>query len=123
MGRPSKYREEYCGQLIAAMSKGLTFTAFCGQIGVSKQSGYRWIEAHEEFRNAKKIAEAKHELWMMEKAVHAIENLSPKDFNTTLWYMMMKNMHGWRDKQDVEVSTEKGVSITFKKEPDGNRTS
>lgn len=36
----------------------------------------------------------------------AVENLKAQNFQTGLWYACMKNMFGWRDKQEVEHSGE-----------------
>lgn len=45
--------------------------------------------------------------WWMAKAR---ENLSDKQFNATLWYMVMKNQFGWSDKTTTTVKDSSDLS-------------
>ena len=56
-GRPTKYKEEYCNEVIEYMKQGFSKEAFAGHIGVSKQQIYRWKKKHKEFRTSLKKAE------------------------------------------------------------------
>lgn len=38
-------------------------------------------------------------------------NLKDKDFNSTLWYMNMRNRFGWRDKPESEGTTPYTINI------------
>jgi len=100
VGRPTKYKEEYCEMLIEYMSKGMTFTAFASQIGVCRRALYKWLDKHPEFVHAKNIGSAKSEDYMLELA-HS--QMIDGKLNNTAWIFMMKNMHGWRDKQEQVI--------------------
>jgi RPA family protein len=94
-GRPTDYKPEYCQVLIDLMSEGASITEVAAEIGVNKSTIYEWVKNFEDFSDAKKIGEQLSEAWW-EKAGR--KNLATKEFNATLWYMNMKNRHGWKDK-------------------------
>jgi transposase-like protein len=106
-GRPSKYKPEYCEQLIEHMEQGLSFEAFAGSIGVCKQTLYTWTEEHEEFLDAKKRATEKSRLFWEKMGIDNIINVSEfkgdsTSLNSAVWVFNMKNRFGWRDKQPDE---------------------
>lgn len=53
-GRPSKYKEEYCQQLIAHMAEGYSYESFAGKIKVNTDTLNEWVKVHPEFSVAKK---------------------------------------------------------------------
>lgn len=89
VGRPSKYDPDYPGLLIEHMREGGSFWTFGAVVGVGMQTLQRWLEEHEEFR------EAKHEGSLLE--MHWWENISTKtasgrmDGNPTLIIWNQKN--------------------------------
>lgn len=56
VGRPSKYKSEYCQELISHMSQGYSFESFAAVIDVNVDSIYEWLKVHKEFSEAKSIA-------------------------------------------------------------------
>ena len=113
-GRPSKYKPEYCQRVINLMSSGYDFRACCGNIGISHDTGYQWIKKHPEFADAVKEGRSRCYEWFLNQG---LKNLDNKSFNSTVWYMMMKNIHQWKDKHETEIKTESGaIQVTFKKE-------
>lgn len=104
MGRPSKYREEFCDLLIEHMAKGLSFESFAGTQRVSRAVLYNWEEMHPEFLDAKKIGLEMNRLWWEKQGIDGLwthEN-GPK-FNTGLWIFNMVNRHGWLNKSQVDL--------------------
>lgn len=114
-GRPSKYKPEYCQQLIAHMTTGLSFDSFAAVIDVNQDTLHEWVKVHPDFSEAKKEAYSKNLLFWEN---HGIEGLystteyddkgkptSSKSINATVWIFNMKNRHKWRDKQPDEVDT------------------
>lgn len=117
MGRPSKYLPIYCEQLVEHMRGGLSFESFAGVIGTCRATLYQWEEAHREFSDAKKHGLELNLLWwervgraamLGQGAVKGPDGkpMPIKNFNATLWIFNMKNRHGWRDKQDVDMKVE-----------------
>ena len=55
-GRPTKYKPEYCNQLIDLASKGYSLTGFAGKIRVHYDTIKEWANVHPEFSAAINIA-------------------------------------------------------------------
>lgn len=51
-GRPSGYTPEACNQVVTLMSSGLSLTASAGMMSVGRTTVHRWMDTHEEFRDA-----------------------------------------------------------------------
>lgn len=58
-GRPSKYKPEYCEELIKHMAGGNSFWSFASNADVHFDTLSEWCSAHPEFSEAKKIGMAK----------------------------------------------------------------
>jgi hypothetical protein len=102
MGRPSKYKKEYCDKLIDHMKQGLSFESFAGVVGTCKQTIYTWTENHAEFLDAKKRGSALSQLtWEKMGIAGAAGKIA--GFNATSWIFNMKNRCDWRDKKEVEA--------------------
>lgn len=101
IGRPSKYREAYCTEVINTMATGLSLTAFAGQIGVSRDTVNEWQRVHPAFSDAVKVAKAKRTM-ALEQQMLAMEN-GPA---VTARIFALKNAdpEEWREKQHVEHS-------------------
>lgn len=87
VGRPTKYKEEYCQKLIEHMSQGLSYETFGVTIGVHLDTCYEWEKRHSKFSEAKKIAFNACQLyWELEgkKGMHR------KDFNAAIWIYNVK---------------------------------
>lgn len=95
-GRPSKYRPEYCDQLIGHMKHGLSFESFGAVIGVNRDTLYEWARVHQDFSDAKKRG-TDETLLFWEKMGMAGMTGKIKGFNSTVWIFSMKNRFGWRD--------------------------
>lgn len=54
-GRPTKYDPSFCHALVEHMAKLHSFETFAAKLGVGRSSLYRWLEEHEEFRDAKDL--------------------------------------------------------------------
>ena len=103
VGRPSKYKVDYCAMLVVHMAEGLSFESFAGAIGVDRDTIYEWVSAHEEFSDAKKDGAARSQLFWERIGVEGMVNDS---INATLWIFNMKNRFKWRDKSEDEIREE-----------------
>lgn len=63
VGRPTKYLEEYCDQIVDYCGGGASLTAFAGEIGVSRRTLTAWCQAYPEFADACEVAKARACRW------------------------------------------------------------
>lgn len=114
MGRPSKYRPEFCALLIEHCDKGLSFESFAAVAEVNRDTIYAWAEKHEEFAEAKSIAEAKSLLFHEKVGIKAMLGKLP-GFVAAVWAINMKNRFGYRD--NGEENNKQPISVTFNYDP------
>lgn len=112
VGRPSKYRPEYCDDIIELGKNGKSIAQMASFFDVDKASIYRWIEEHEDFRTAFARARVHSQTWWEDKAQ---SNLGSRDFNAQLWLKSVASRFrdDYTDKQVTEVSGPDGGAIKF----------
>lgn len=106
VGRPSKYKREYCEMLIEHLDSGLSFESFAGLISVNRDTLYEWTRKHVEFSDAKKIGVEKGVLFWEKVARSAIMGQIPNCSNSTLIFTL-KNRLGWHDRQGDSLNDSK----------------
>ena len=101
-GRPTKYKPEYCEQIVAFMSDGASITSFAAEIDVCRATITEWVEVYPEFSAAVKRAKAKCAAWWERQGREGATG--NKDINPTLVIFGLKNMgaEDWRDKQEID---------------------
>lgn len=111
-GQPTKYKPEYCEELIAHMSEGYSLESFAGKIGVCRDTLYAWRDAHSEFSDSiKKGKDAAQYKW--ERKLHlAIHD--PKGMNATPILFALKCRFGYKETQSIEHSGPDGKPIEHK---------
>lgn len=100
MGRPSKYDpDRMIPKMLELYKVGASQIEVCAALDISLDTLNKWAKDPNkaEFSEAKKQGEALSNAWW---EAHGRVQLENKDFNSTLWYMNMKNRFGWRDKHD-----------------------
>lgn len=126
IGRPSKYKPEYCQLLIEHMSTGLSFESFAAVIKVNRDTLYAWEKDYPEFSDAKKEAFEQNLLFWEKHGIDGLYNTteydekgkptSSKSINSTVWIFNMKNRHKWGDKQvgedDKKITHEGAIVVT-----------
>lgn len=122
-GQPTKYKIEYCDQLIEHMEKGFSFESFGGKIRVCSKTLYNWSDTFPEFLQAKRMGEnASRLFWenvLLENVVTRRESyyedgnlvMRQTQLNAQAYALAMRNLHKWRMKDDVDNADQK------KKEP------
>jgi hypothetical protein len=117
-GRPTNYEPRFCQEIIDFFNQPLTqktedgkvvgcelpqLVNFAQKIGVDYSTLTRWRDKHEEFRNAYiqvlKIQEAL-----------LVGNAIQNRYNPYFAQFMLKNCHGWKDRQEVD-QTNKNIEI------------
>lgn len=128
VGRPSKYKPEFCQGLIEHMGQGFSFESFAAVIEVNRDTLYAWEKEYLEFSDAKSIAFDKNLMFWEKLGIDHILNESEsfgegvsrsKSLNSTIWIFNMKNRHKWRDRQPDE-SADVNVNINNLSDTDLN---
>ena len=110
-GRPTKYKPEYCQQIIDHFDVPATYTTdkgeekacklplvidFAHKIGVNNDTLYEWAKVHPEFSESfKKGRKLQERIW--------IENSMKGLYNTAFTIFLGKNIFKWTDRQNMAV--------------------
>ena len=108
MGRPTKYKPEMCETVIELMKEGASQYEVLATLGISEDTFYRWKKENEEFSESIKRGSQLSQAWWEKKGRISLDD---RQFNSTLWYMNMKNRFKWADKQ--EVKNEGNITIVM----------
>lgn len=107
-GRPTKYDPSLCEKAFEVISEGASIPELAYIIKVDQTTINDWMRIHQDFalaiKSAREIAEG---WWLM----HGKDNLHNKEFNSTLWYMNMKNRYGWTDKKSSDDEKNSAVEL------------
>ena len=90
VGRPTKYKPEYCEKVIEVGKLGGSLTKMALACDVDKASLHDWAAKHEEFALALTRARAESLAWWEDKAQKNVDNAK---FNSSLWKMMVGSQH------------------------------
>jgi hypothetical protein len=96
--------------LIDHMKQGQSLFSFSAVINVNQDSLYEWEKRHPSFSEAIKAGRAQQANFWEKTGIKATHGKIP-GFNATAFIWMTKNMLGWRDKQDIELSGKEGTPI------------
>lgn len=110
VGRPSKYKPEFCEQIIELGKQGKSIAQMAAAFDVDKASVYDWAASHEEFSTALARARTYSQTWWEDKAQ---QNLGTRDFNAQLWLKSVASRFrdDYTEKQVTEVSGPDGGAI------------
>lgn len=121
VGRPTKYRDEYCQEAIDYLAKGKSVTQLSAHIDVSKSTIYKWAEDHTEFSDALTRGQ---ELSQAHWEGELCNMMYSKDVNAPLVKLYFANRFNWTDKQETKtdhtssdgsMSADLNISIVGKK--------
>ena len=90
VGRPTKYKEEYCEMLIEHMAEGYSFESFGGVIEVAEDTLYEWAKVNKNFSDSKNIGTQKSMIWWEKVGRKGMMNDIPF-FNDRIWRLNMIN--------------------------------
>jgi transposase len=111
MGRPTKYKPEYCQMLINHMSEGYSFESFGAIISVDRTTLYHWETLFKEFSHCKGIARNKQLLHDEILLKELTKGEHGKSASAAAHIYKMKCSHqGWIEKQVIE-QTNKNIEI------------
>jgi hypothetical protein len=131
LGQPSKYKPRYCKEIVQYFDvdpiiyKDITVAdkngnsiektveesvqipmiyKFAKHIGISMPTMYEWCEKYPEFKEAYEMAK------QMQLNV-LVQNALRGNYNAFFSFQMAKNMFGWRDKVEQEITGANGGAI------------
>ncbi len=113
MGAPTKYKPEYCQNIITFFVSQLTtikpklpfFSGYARKIGVNTDTLHEWKKTHKDFSEAyKKCKDVQKEILINA----ALQN----KFNPSVSIFTAKNILGWRDITEIkqDIKTEHDIS-------------
>lgn len=103
-GRPIEYYPGLCEEVVPLLEKGMSIEELGLDLKVGYSTIYTWMEKYPDFLEAIKKGRELSKGWWMKRGRRDLCN---KDFNSTLWYMNMRNRFGWGNKQDHENNATK----------------
>lgn len=112
-GQPTKYKPEYCQELIDTMREGLSLSSFCSKIGVSRETAYEWMRRHDEFSDAHKIAkEHAQNFWERVLRQTALGKMKGNVGGQIFW---LKNRFAddWKDKRVFEPEGDSTITLNY----------
>lgn len=110
VGRPSKYRPEYCDEIIELGKDGKSIAQMAAHFDVDKASVYDWAANHEEFSTALARAKAHSQKWWEDQAQ---KNLSDRNFNAQLWLKSVASRFrdDYTERTQTELSGPNGAPV------------
>lgn len=102
VGRPTKYRDEYCEEIIEDGRAGYSITGFAGKIGVARSQIVEWAAKYPEFQIAISIAKAERARNLEAHAQRMVSETCTGG-QAGLIQFLMKNVAAdeYRDRQEV----------------------
>jgi len=119
-GQPTKYKPEYCQEVVSFLGQGHSVRAFAGQVKVTTESIYTWMHEYPEFSDAVKLGKAACVKWYEQffKAMAAgqIRPIDGGKTNAAAAIFLAKNIIGWKDRLDIEGQVQLSVEVQHKLE-------
>lgn len=82
VGRPTKYKPEYCERVIELAKEGAGWAEYAAEFEIDRTTLYDWAASHEEFSTALMRAKVHEQVWWEREGRL---NLKSKEFNANLW--------------------------------------
>lgn len=109
-GQPTKYKPEFCEQLVKHMAEGLSFESFAAVPFVCVDTLHEWANRHPKFSDARKRGRQMGlKFWEEIGRAGCVGKI--KNFNVVAWIFNMKNRYHWRDTKEIEQSEFPRVQI------------
>lgn len=103
----SKYKPEYCQQVVEICKDGGSLVEFAAHISIGKQTLYDWRKRHPEFEKACQVAMAKSEQWWTKVGREGLF-MGGKDnpFQSSLYNFTMSARFGWSQKKESKIESD-----------------
>ena len=107
VGRPSKYKPEFCDLVLPFMERGYSTTALAGHLGVARSTVYLWMEEQAAFSDAVKEGMAASAIWW-EDRLRAIAMGEEGNAASAIFGLKNRASADWRDKSEVDNTSSDG---------------
>ena len=88
MGRPPKYKPEFCDRIIELGKMGFSQAQMAADIGIAKQTITDWAKQHSDFSDALMHARTFSQAWWEREAQSGLRD---RDFNAGIWDKSVKS--------------------------------
>jgi transposase-like protein len=100
-GAPTKYKLEYCEEIIESGKAGYSLTAFAGSIGVCRETVRQWRNKYPEFAEAAAVAAACAAV-VWESKLIALADGEPGNVTAVIFALKNRVGEDWRDRTITE---------------------
>jgi hypothetical protein len=90
----TRYKEAYSKELVDRMAEGMLDCEICSKWRISRNTFYRWIREHDEFREAFEVGSMCCETWWAEWGKKGMRG-EIKGFSFNAWIAFMNNKFKW----------------------------
>jgi transposase-like protein len=107
VGRPSKYKPEYCKQVIEWGKQGYSREMIAGELDVSWNTLLSWMEAHPEFLEALESAKMQEMIYFEKIGIqYMVERPQGDKLNTSIWSRSLaaRFPQKYRENTKIEVT-------------------
>jgi len=115
-GRPTKYRPEFCKQVIELSEQGFSITAIAGKFKVARDQLYEWAQRYPAFHDAMKTARYVRTAALETEML--AEDSGPR-INARIFALKNAAPEEWSDRQNIEINQTVNVAVTFSNVLDG----
>jgi transposase len=129
-GRPTKYRKKFCQTAIDTLAQGYSIAGVCADIGISRDTLYRWMKEHPEFsdsiKKGKELGQKKFETILLAKlSGKQIKDFDPKKSDTACLIFALKTRfhkeYGNKDHltiaPEIENNKDTGFTLAYDTKP------
>ena len=107
VGRPTKYKSEYCFAVIEHMREGASVTSFAAEIDVARSTINEWINTYPEFSESVSRAKAKCAAWW-ERSLRASATTGQGNATSISFGLTNIAPDDWRHTRSVDHSSSDG---------------
>ena len=114
MGRPTKYKPEYCQKVIELGKNGKSFEQMASELDVGYRTLCNWRDAHDDFFHALEEAHILSMAWWESEAIsYMVENKDGPRLNSSIWSRSMAARFPKKYRQEVkqEITGADGAAL------------
>lgn len=110
VGRPSKYKPEYCQRVVELAKEGCGWADYAAEFDIDRTTLYDWAEAHEDFSTALSRAKVFEQQWW-ERAGR--NGMYLEKFNALVWKtsIQARFRNDYTERMQTEVSGRDGGPV------------